>query len=145
MARSAALVVLAIMVVASLVSGCAASGPAWVDEGNSYETADIDQVFESAGQSPAEGSPVADAPDLRHDALVALRRQNAEAAAAADLITRTFPSTAGVPTYVERATFDGKTDSLIVVEAIGPEGGNLDDLRVWVLSEGGDVLFAAVR
>ncbi len=144
MARTPLLVTIMLAFVGLVLSGCAASGPQWADEGASYTLDSVKAVFDRVEEPEALGSAVAESADLRHDALVGLRRRGETAAQATDLITATFPSTAGVPVYVERATFDGE-DALLVVELIGPADGSLNDLRLWVVSDDGDVLFSAVK
>jgi len=142
--RTPLLAAIAFALAGLLVSGCAAAGPEWVDQGTAYSTEDAKEVFGRIAESNEAGSPVSEASDLRHAALVGLRRRGGGAAEAADLITKTFPSTAGVPIYVERSSFNGE-DALLLVELIGPEGGSLDDVRLWVISTEGDVLFSAVK
>lgn len=144
MARTPVLVAVMLTLVGLALSGCTASGPQWADEGASYTVESVKTVFDKVEDPEARGGAVAESADLRHDALVGLRRQGESAAQATDLITATFPSTAGVPVYVERATFNGE-DALLVVELIGPTGGSLDDLRLWVVSADGGILFSAVK
>jgi len=144
-ARSALLCAMALLLVAAVLSGCQPAGPEWVEANATYTASDVKAVFEGTESAPGEGEPVSEAAALRHRALVALRKKGAAAAEAADLITRTFPATAGVPVYVEKATFDDTSEALVVVELIGPEDGALSDQRLWVLSKEGDVLFSSVR
>lgn len=74
---------------------------------------------------------VEDAPRLRREALVELRRHE-RGREIADLLTEQFPTvTLAVPLYVERAAVDGR-DAWIVVEAWGSESGKLDRRRLWV-------------
>jgi len=141
--RSMAVVLTVVVLLA--VSGCGSDSPPFVDTGASYTDQDVTSVFGSVDANSALGQPTADAPALRSAALGALRGEGEAAASAADLITRTFASsTAGVPVYVERALFNGE-QALIVVEAIGPKGGKLSDLRVWVIDETGEVLYSGTR
>lgn len=141
--RSITLLVATITVL--LVTGCSASGPEWTDNGGAYTTTNVRNVFKGVGESSVQGKPVSEVSDLRHAALVELRKRGDGAADAADLVTKTFPADAGVPIYLERATFEGKPDSLVVVEMIGQEDGSLDHMRLWVVSDAGDILFSAVR
>jgi hypothetical protein len=136
-------VIVALALAGPILSGCTPQGPEWVDEAASYSASTVTAVFDQVSEPQATGSKVSEASDLRHTALVGLRRKGESASEAADLITRTFPPTAGVPVYVERASFDDQ-EALLVVELIGPDGGTLDDLRLWVLSSEGAVLFSAV-
>jgi hypothetical protein len=127
------------------IAGCSEKSPLFVSEGSAYSADTIGSVFDSAPDSDALGAPVSDAATLRQQALVALRAQGGEAAVAADVLTRTFAaSAAGVPVLVEAATYDG-TDALVVVEVIGPKGGDLRDLRVWVIGTDGQVLYSGTR
>jgi len=143
-ARSIRLVTISLLMVLVL-SGCRTTGPEWVDAGATYSAADVKGIFAQVESGPAQDAPVSDATEMRHAALVGLRRHGGAATQAADLITRTFPATAGVPLYVERAVFEEATDALVLVELIGPEGGKLGDMRLWVLDASGDILFSAVR
>lgn len=143
MTRRLGMLVLVACFAVALLTGCADTGPVWVDEDAAYTASTISMVFGQADDAEFVGKPTNDSEDLRHDALVALRARGGAAAEAADLITKTFPSTAGVPLYVERASFEGSSNALIVVEIIGPTDGDLSLSRLWVLSETGDVLYSA--
>ncbi len=128
-----------------MVAGCASDAPRFVDAGASYTEQDVSSLFDTVDASSALGAPTTDAPALRSTALGALRGQGDAAASAAEVITRTFAgSAAGVPVYVESALYNGE-QALIVVEAIGPKSGDLRDLRIWVISETGDVLYSGTR
>ena len=134
-----------LLAVSLAVSGCAPKGPTYVDAGASYSQSTLASVYALADTSKLASQSAADTTKLRHDALTGLRRQGGTAAAAADLMTKTFPpSTRGVPVYVERALFDGK-QALVVVEAIGPATGKLTTKRLWVLSDSGSVLFVGTK
>lgn len=134
----------AIPVVLALVA-CAAGGPAYVDEGRVYTGETVVEVLEGLDTGEAAGRPTSEAAELREDSLVALRRRGGGAATAADLLTTTFANLSpGVPVYVERAVFEGK-DALVVAEVIGRRGGKLDDTRIWVISDSGDILFSGTR
>jgi len=103
----------------------------------------VSEILKRADAGAYAKKPTSDATDLRHEALVALRKRGGDAAATADLITRTFPAdTRSVPVYVERATVDGKR-ALVVVEATGPKSGSLDAKRMWVFDGQGNVIFAS--
>lgn len=133
-----------ILVTVSL-AGCARSGPAYAETANEYSAANVDVLFENARATDTEGQASSRSEELRHRALVDLRDQGPGASAAADLITDTFPvDTRGVPVYVERAAFGG-AEAVFLLEAIGPQGGSLDDTRLWVISEAGEVLYSEVR
>jgi len=116
-----------------------------VDEDTAYTATTIKGVFDHVDTSGLAGTSSKEAEDLRHDALVALRKRGGAAAEAADLVTKTFPATAGVPLYVEKASFENRPDALVMVEIIGPEDGELSLARLWVLSDTGDVLFSSAE
>lgn len=140
------LITLIVMVCfAAALVGCSETGPLWVDEDAAYTATTVKGVFKQVDTGELTGTPSREAEDLRHDALVALRKRGGTAAGAADLVTKTFPSTAGVPLYAERASFENTEDALILVELIGPADGELSFARLWVLSSTGDVLFSAVE
>jgi len=143
-AHSIRLVTLSLLMLLVL-SGCAPSGPVWVDSEATYSADSVVDIFTDVQGGRAEGNPVEDAADLRHTALVGLRRRGGSAAQAADLITRTFPATTGVPLRIERAQFEDQADTLVIVELIGPDGGTLSDMRLWVVGPDGDILFSSVR
>ncbi|PKQ15427.1 MAG: hypothetical protein CVT67_09400 [Actinobacteria bacterium HGW-Actinobacteria-7] len=136
----------AALIVAVCVCGCAGPGAVYVDSASAYTPSNIDTVFAQVGSDyQPKGKPTADSSELRHRALVELRGEGPGATSAADLITTTFPAdTRGVPIYVEKATFDG-TPAILLLEATGRAGGNLDDLRLWVVGETGDILYSQLR
>jgi hypothetical protein len=108
-----------------LPTGCAPSGPTWVDSGASYSTADLSSVFAKADVSKYKNVSAADTTELRHRALADLRKRGKQASAAADLITKTLPSQSqGVPVYIERASVGGQP-AYVLVEVIGPSSGKL--------------------
>ncbi|HSK48134.1 MAG TPA: hypothetical protein VLA05_09055 [Coriobacteriia bacterium] len=128
-----------------LLTACGAKAPLWVDEDGAYTSETALELAEQVDPGSVADRPTSDALELRHDALVALRREGGGASDAATLITRTFPSdSSGVPFYVESATYESEP-ALVIVEAIGREGGKLEDERVWVLSTSGDVLLSGTR
>lgn len=137
-------VVIAIAVALAL-AGCADSSPVFVNDGSQYTAATVTSVFGLAEDGEPLGAATSEAPELRSQALVELRSKGGDAQAAADLVTRTFANSgAGVPVYVEKASFEGQ-EAFIVVEAIGPKSGKLMNLRVWVLDPEGKVLYSGVR
>jgi len=127
------------------ITGCRADKPTWVDDGTNYTMKSVANVLESADISGQNSRDAADATELRHDALTALRKKGASAAKAADLLTATFPpETRAVPVYVEAATLDGKP-VIVVVEATGPKTGPMNMKRLWVLGEDGSVILSRSR
>ncbi len=136
---------LCIVVLATGIAGCDDSSITYSDNGDAYTATTVATVFDSTEPSPFAGKPVAEARQFRHQALSDLRSQGGDAAAAADLITKTFPdSTPGVPVAIQNVTFEG-TPALVVVELIGPKGGQLVDERLWVIDPQGDVLYSGTR
>lgn len=135
----------AVILVTVNLAGCARSGPVYAETSNEYSAANVDVLFENARATDTESQASSQSEELRHRALVNLREQGAGASSAADLITETFPvDTRGVPVYVERAAF-GDAEAVFVLEAIGPQGGSLDDTRLWVIDEAGEILYSEVR
>ena len=134
----------AVFVVAAL-SACSQEGTLFVNEGNAYTAENVTTVLDTADAGGASGRPTSDAADLRQKAMVSLRKQGGEAAAAADVLTKTFAnSSPGVPYYVEKATFDD-AEAWVVAEVIGPKDGALKDKRIWVISDTGEVLYSGTR
>lgn len=131
--------------VISLLGGCTSTGPIFISEDRSYTPTTVASVIAEVELGELAEANVAEAETLRHDALVALRSASSGGADAASLITSTFPSLARtVPLYVERASFDGKP-AWILVEAVGPRSGKFENKRLWVLGDGGDILYSATR
>lgn len=136
-----ALVVLAVLAV--LLTGCTSDAPEFVDAGKTYTQPQLQERLASIDTESLKQTPVLQASTLRSKSLAALRGEGETAAAAATLITKSFPSgTAAVPVYVEKATYTGDT-ALVIVEAYGPSTGTLDRKRLWVISADGQVLFSA--
>ena len=128
-----------------LLAGCEPTGPEFVAEGRSYTLNTALELSDTIDAGGLAEQPTSKANELRHEALVALRKQGDMAENAAKVITATFPAeTSGVPYYVERALYHSEP-ALIIVEAIGPQGGTLSDRRVWVLSLDGEVLLSGTR
>lgn len=137
--------VLAALAALLVAGGCASSSTKLVDEGRTYDRASALRLAASIDSGDLADRSSQEAATLRHDALVDLRKQGATGAAAASLITKTFPTdTAAVPFYVERAAFDSRP-VFVVIEALGPKDGPLRDKRVWVLSDSGEVLLSGTR
>ncbi len=128
-----------------LLAGCSGNPPRFVDEDNVYSA---DQALElplDVHAGAVAGRPAEDAEELRTDTLAALRREGGEKADIAALITQSLPvKSRGVPIYIELAEVD-KVSSIIVVEAVGRDGGKLDGKRVWVLNRAGEVLLMGNR
>ena len=136
---------LALVLSATVASGCTSTGPSYVDSGANYSKASLSSLFDKVDIRRYATQSAGDTTKLRHDALTSLRRRGGDASKAADLLTATFgANTRGVPVYVEWANLDGQR-ALVLVEAIGPSNGVLTTKRLWALSESGDVLFVATR
>jgi hypothetical protein len=128
-----------------LVSGCAKSGPAFVEDGNSYTKASVLALLDKADTSAYKTQDTANAPALRHKALAALQSRGAAAQPAVDLLVKTFPAdTLGVPVYVELAKVDGRP-ATILIEAVGPKTGKLVNKRLWAFDASGTVIVAGTR
>lgn len=128
-----------------LCAGCSARQVTYVDAGRSYDSTMALDVLDRTESPVVAAQATAAGPELRTKALAQLTRQGDTASEVAALLIRSFPSgTAGVPIYVERVTFSGKP-AVLVVEAVGREGGSLSYRRLWVVGTTGEVLFAGSR
>jgi hypothetical protein len=146
-AKRAAIALLLVSSLTTLLaaSGCAKSSPTFVEHGATYTKSGALALLDRTDISTVAQHATSDATSLRHTALANLRRKSAAAAVAADLITKTLPSTArDVPVYVELGSF-GKTPATIIVEATGPANGKLSTRRLWAIGSRGEVLFVATR
>jgi hypothetical protein len=145
-ARRALVSLFGLLVVMSLSSvGCAQKTIELVDDGRSFEIDTVVTMMDAGDPGDLTGRSADQADSLRSKALSSLRQRGAEGTRVADLLTDSFPSnTRGVPFYVERALVDGQ-ESWLVIEAIGRRGGELDDRRLWVLDNEGEVIFSATR
>lgn len=140
-----AMTALVAVLVLFAVPGCTSSEPVWVDSDATYTTSNLAGVFDKADISKYKDQPVAKSAELRQKALTALRMEGQQASRAADLITKILPvGSSGVPVYVERATVGGQP-AYILVEAIGPTGGQLRVKRMWALADTGAVLWVGTR
>jgi hypothetical protein len=128
-----------------LLSACTTSTRiAFTADVGSMSAAEIDTLAEGADLGSVEGVDVAEAPDVRTDALVWLRGQGAVGDRAATLLTVGFPArTAAVPLIVQVASVDG-VRSLVVIEAFGDKSGPLRYRRLWVFDyKTGDLVRSA--
>lgn len=125
-------------------SGCSPSDIVLVDDDRRFTREDTARLLDEL-EPPTSVTEPGDVTQRRRDALADLRREGGTGNRAANLITRSFPpDTRGVPFYVERAEVGGEP-AWLVIEAIGPSAGRLDDERLWVLTDDGGVLFSATR
>ena len=137
--------VVSFFALATVLCGCASSGPVWVDAGGQYTLASVSAVYGKGDITRLAQQPSSAATSLRHEALTALRRRGATASTAADVITRSLPpTTRGVPVYVEKASVNG-TPAYVIIDATGPSNGNLSTKRLWVLSDKGSIMFVGTR
>jgi len=123
----------ALLVAASTLTGCADRAQfTYKDLGRELSSADVRRVYVDIAKPPFLGTPVTEAPELRQSALISLREKGAAQSDLANLLTEMFPQDSrSVPYYAEAAGVDGK-NAWIVLEIWGPEGGNLDNGRMWV-------------
>lgn len=146
MRRYPAIWVLAALVVMALTAtGCRKAEVVFVSEGTSYTYEQLEEL--QASQTPPRSvaaQPVAEASRLRHAAVVSLRSRGGEAAELAEFVTQTLDDTGrSVPYYGEVAVVEG-TGSWVLLEAWGPEGGTLDNTRLWAFArEDGRVLYSS--
>ncbi len=125
--------------------GCTSRPVQFVDAGRSYNASTVDSLVTNTSSGDLAAQKTEDAPALRQQALISLRRSSGRAPQAAELLTAIFPaSTTAVPYYVERASYEG-TDAWIVLEARGRPGGTLADRRLWVIDTAGNVLVSKLR
>lgn len=149
MVRKYPIVVVAalLFVTVAAVTGCDRTEITFVSEGASYTLSEVEEVHAAVTPPPSvAGRPVADAPELRRDALTALRARGGEPAELADFLTElTSGGDRSVPYYGEAATVDGK-ESWVVLEAWGAEGAALDSTRLWVFERGtGAIVYSSAR
>jgi hypothetical protein len=134
-----------LIVVALMLSACSRSVRVdFTADAGSMTTAEVESLAKGVDLAPVEGISVADAPDVRTDALVWLRGQGAVGDRAATLLTVGFPDrTAAVPLIVSAARVDG-VRSLVAVEAFGGDSGPLSYRRLWIFDyETGALLSSA--
>jgi hypothetical protein len=96
----------------------------------------------STDASTLQKVPVSTASERRDAALASIRREDG-GSEVADVLTKAFAQgNAGVPLYIGTGTFSGKK-AIVVIEAYGAAGGNLDHKRLWVLSYDGTPLYSS--
>lgn len=91
------------------------------------------------------GQPVDGSTEMRHEALVDLRKQGDEESELANLLTEQFPAdTRAVPFWGGKSEVDGR-EAWIVAEAWGLKNGKLDKIRLWVFDRAShDVITSVV-
>ncbi|MHB9003955.1 MAG: hypothetical protein ACYC6C_07800 [Coriobacteriia bacterium] len=138
----------AIVAVACLVllGGC--SGAIRFDYSESagtFSMAEFGSLADSLDRPDYMGRPVSGSEEMRHEALVDLRKQGPEETALANLITEQFPAdTRAVPFWGGKGAVDGR-EAWIVAEVWGLKGGNLDNVRLWAFDrDSNEVITSAV-
>lgn len=111
-----------------------------VADGADYTVRQAEALARSIDASVVADALAADAPGLRREVLIGLRRDE-HGKRVADFLTKEFPSeTRAVPIRVEVAQVDGR-EAWVIVEAWGTGEGRLDKKRLWVFDAAdGDVL-----
>lgn len=143
MPRAVLLIAVAAAVLALV--GCRRADITYISGTEAYSRDSALALLDGLSPGRLADRPANDSNELRFRALAELRRKGGKASRVASLITDTLPeSSRSVPFYVESASFEG-TRAVLVVEAMGRAGGNLEDKRLWVLSEEGIVLFSGSR
>jgi hypothetical protein len=115
------------------------------DEVGSFTADALPALIPELERPPYMGEPVSVAPEMRHEALVDLRKQGEDQASLADFLTEQFPADSrAVPFWGGAATVDG-AEAWLVAEAWGLTGKGLDNIRIWAFDRStGDVLASAV-
>ena len=128
----------------AVASGCSTPSIVFETTGRTLNADSARTLLAATDTSDVSSRRIAEAAKLRHETLVSLRALGEDGAAAADLITATFPTnTQAVPVRVETAVWSG-VPALVLIEAYGRRSGRLDQKRLWVLdSSTGAVLFTA--
>lgn len=127
------------------VGGCTGYRPTFVADGGAYDEQSALALLDELAEERLTSTAADEGPRLRQEALGSLRKRGGSAERAASTITKTFPAdSAGVPYYVEVAEFEG-AEALMILEAKGRAGGNLDARWLWVVDSDGRVLFSGVR
>lgn len=133
-ARSLMAFAVACAALLGLATGCSGTQLTLDSDVGAYDASNANDIAADVREPSWFGSPIEDAADLRHDALVGLRKSGAEGAELADLLTEEFPGEIrSAPYYVASGTFDG-ADAWFIVEAWGSADGLIDQTRLWVFN-----------
>lgn len=129
----ASMVILAALVVVAIhVTGCGGPALSITPDIGAFDSSNAHEVAEGVERPSWLGDPTAAAPDIRHDALVALRSTGVDGAALADLLTEEFPGEArSAPFFAGSGTYEG-VQAWFVLEAWGSSGEEMDQVRLWV-------------
>lgn len=117
----------------------------YVEDAGSFSTEELTALTSSLERPEYMGQPVEDSKNMRHEALVDLRKQGDEQSELANLLTEQFPAdTRAVPFWGGRGVVDGH-QAWIVAEAWGLKSGSLDNVRLWAFdSASHDVITSVV-
>lgn len=128
----------------SLVA-CGGPDVTFVSEDAEYTLGQVEALH--ASQRPPSslaGAPVAEASELRHEALVELRSRGDESAELAEFVTVSLADTGRSVLYYGEAAFVQGSSAWVLLEAWGAEGGTLDSTRLWVFDRAnGAVLYSS--
>lgn len=129
------LTVLLLALVAFGIASCASPADLnYIPEGGSYSEADLPEALADSDAGRAARVSMQDAPQVRQEALAALRQEGDDASRLADALTAEFPvDVPAVPYQVELGTFEGER-AWLVYEAWGEGDGELSFRRLWVFS-----------
>lgn len=129
-----------------IMSGCAQGARfEYSADAGSHSMAELGALAQSLDRPDYMGRPVSESEDMRHEALVSLRKQGADESELANLITEQFPAdTRAVPFWGGKGAVDGR-DAWIIAEAWGLQNGTLDKVRLWAFdSDSNEVITSAV-
>ncbi len=126
---------MALIILCGLLVSCSGDAEVtFVSDGNAYTIQELGDMAGAIPDPTVKGMPVAQAAELRQDALTSLRRRQVTEPLA-NILTESFPAEArSVPYYAELAKVEGK-DAWIVVEVWGSPNGTLDKTRVWAFDK----------
>lgn len=117
----------------------------YVDDAGAHSSEQLNSLASRLEQPEYMGQPVDGSTEMRHEALVDLRKQGDEESELANLLTEQFPAdTRAVPFWGGKSEVDGR-EAWIVAEAWGLKNGKLDKIRLWVFDRAShDVITSVV-
>jgi hypothetical protein len=133
------------LLLAAALTGCSGPDVTFVSADAEYTLEQVEALHTSEVPPPSvQDKPVAEASELRRDALVELRSQGSGAAELAEFVTRSLADTGrSVIYYGEAATVEG-VPAWIILEAWGAEDGTLDSTRLWIFDrDSGGVIYSS--
>jgi len=115
-----------------LVIGCTQTARfKYVEDMGTFSAEELTSLTNSLERPEYMGQPVEESKDMRHQALVDLRKQGDEESELANLLTEQFPAdTRAVPFWGGQGLVDDR-QAWIVAEAWVLKGGSLDNVRLW--------------